>query len=161
MNETMINSIREAADNKSNELSEFFAEIQESVAPESIGLTLNTLFLADACESCFIDLERHKDFHGLDIADRHKRAAFLFKWLAKMRPINVSTYKKGPGKGKAIRINAYFALLSALGELKIDMRRFAPTKIAQHAIYAASYRDIHAESWALTFCLLEMAFPAS
>lgn len=161
MDSTTIKAIREAAGRKANELSEIFAEVQKSVAPESIALSMHSLFLADACEACFIDLERHKDFHRIDIADRHKRAAFIFKWLARIRPISVSAYKKGKGAGKAVHINAYFALLAALGELNVNMRKFAPTPIAQHIIYAASYREINAESWALTFCLLEMLFPAS
>lgn len=159
MDEAKIKSICRIAGKKAEDLSEFFADVQRSLVLKSIHTSLNPLFLMDACESCYIDLERHKDFHGLDIADRHKRAAFLFKWLARKRPINLSAYKQGPGAGLAIHVNAYFALMAALGELDINVHKFAPTKISQNIIYAASYRDINAESWALTFCLLEKVFP--
>lgn len=159
MDNNVIKTIRKAAKEKADDLQEFFYEVKKTLVPDGIGTTINTLFLTDACESYFIDLERHRDFHRLDIADRHKRAAFLFKWLARIRPINLSAYKQGPGAGKAIHVNAYFALMAALGELNVDVHKLAQTAAVQHFIYAASYRDIHAESWALTFCLLEMAFP--
>lgn len=146
---------------KALELSDFFDEVQESLRPEKIEVTLNTLFLSDACESCFIDMERHKSFHRIETPDRHKRAAFIFKWLARIRPINVAAFIRVRGNGKVARINAYFALLCALGELNVDMAAFSRTKVAMHIIYSAAYRDINPETWALVFCLLERQFPKS
>lgn len=161
MNGEVLEAIHEQARDKALDLSCFFSKLQESVAPENASLTLNMLFLLDACESSLIDLERHKEFHQIDLEDKHKRAAFLFKWLAHMRPVNVTGCPKGKGVGKIVRINAYFALLAALGELDVDMNSFAPSKIAQNMIYAGAYRDINPAIWALTFCLLEKTYPAT
>ena len=161
MDEATLKSIRKTAQENAFDLLKFFYEVRRSLEAQSIGASVNPLFLASACESCLIDLERHRDFHRLDIADRHKRAAFLFKWLSKMRPINLLAHRLGPGAGRAVHVNGYFALMAALGELEIDVHKFAPTPMVQHIVYAASYRDINAENWALTFCLLEMLFPAS
>lgn len=160
MDADAIEAIHEAARAQALDLSELFSLVQESVRPDKTELSLNMLFLLDACESSLIDLERHKEFHQIALEDRHKRAAFLFKWLAHMRPVNVAAYQQGKGVGKIVRINSYFALLAALGELDVDMDSFAPTKIAQNMIYAGAYRDIDPPVWALTFCLLEQTFPA-
>lgn len=159
MDEGIIKSIREVAQEKADDLLEFFYNVQKTLSPQKIAATINPLFLTNACISCFIDLERHSDFHKLEIADRHKKAAFLFKWLAKARPIALQAYKPGSGAGKAIHVNAYYG---GIGRLDIDVHEFAKdTKIVPHIIYAGAYRDINAESWALTFCLLEKTFPVS
>lgn len=159
MDENRFESIRQAAWKEALGLMDFFTQVNHTLARNRIAASINPLFLADACESCFIDLERHKDFHRLDIADRHKMAAFLFKWLAKARPIAISAYVTGPKADYALHINAYFALMAALGELNMDIHEFALTPVYQHMIYAASYRDINAQNWAITFCLLEASFP--
>lgn len=159
MNEETRKAIRKQAEEKAQDLREFFFEVKKNLSDQKIETAINPLFLTDACESTFIDLERHKDFHRLEIADRHKRGAFLFKWLSRIRPITLLAYKQGPGAGKAIHVNGWFALMAALGELNVDVHQFAYGKLSHHMIYTASYRDIHAESWALTFCLLESQFP--
>lgn len=156
-----IAAIREDAHKKALELLETFNEVKQSPMYRAYDLRLNMDFLVLACESCFIDIARHQDFHEISVPDNHKRAAFIFKWLSRTRPI----WASGPGEGKggAIRlhINSYFALLGALGELDVNMKVFAPSNIAQHIIYSGTYRDISAETWALIFCTLERLFPAN
>ena len=158
MDEERFKLIREAAEEEALDLMEFFTKVNRTLAKKKIAASINPLFLADACESCFIDLERHKDFHRLEIADRHKMAAFLFKWLAKVRPIAISAYEQGPNADYALHVNAYFALMVALGELNMDIHEFALTPVYKHMIYSASYRNINAQNWAITFCLLEASF---
>ena len=89
MDENRFKSIRKVPREEALDLMEFFTKVNHRLARNRITASINPPFLADACESCFIDLERHKDFHRLDIADRHKMADFLFKWLAKARPIAI------------------------------------------------------------------------
>lgn len=160
MDNEVFELIHTEARARANELSAFFSEIQKSVEPEKAVLRLNMLFLMDACESSLIDLERHKDFHRITLEDRHKRAGFLFKWLTHMRPVYVAALRQGPGVDKIARINAYFALLAALGELELDVAAFArEKKVVQNMLYAGTYRDINPTIWALNFCLLEKAYP--
>lgn len=159
MNGETCKAIRKQAEEKAEDLREFFFEVKKTLSDQKIETAINPLFLTDACESTFIDLERHRDFHRLEIADRHKRGAFLFKWLAKIRPITLLTYQHGSGAGKAIHVNGWFALMAALGELNANVYQFADSRLSQHMIYTATYRDIHAENWALTFYLLESQFP--
>jgi hypothetical protein len=45
--------------------------------------------LREAVESHFLDLERHKAFHEIEWANEYKRAAFICKWLTKLKPISV------------------------------------------------------------------------
>lgn len=161
MDEERFKLIRQRAWEEALTLLEFFTSMNGTLAQKKISASINPLYLADACESCFIDLERHKDFHRLDIADRHKMAAFLFKWLAKARPIAISAYVPGPNANYALHVNAYFALMAALGELNINIHEFAAAPVYQQMIYAASYREINAQNWAMTFCLLEASFSYS
>ena len=56
--------------------------------------------------------------------------------------------------------SGYFALLGALGELHVDMAAFSKSPEAKAILYTSLYRDILPESWAITFCLLEKAYPA-
>lgn len=158
MDANRLKSIRKTACEEALDLMEFFTVVHRTLAKHRINASINPLFLADACESCFIDLERHKDFHRLDIADRHKMAAFLFKWLAKVRPIAISSYVTDTNADYALHINSYFALMAALGELNMDIYDFESTPVYKHIIYAASYREINAQNWAITFCLLEASF---
>lgn len=146
MNEETRKAIRKQAEEKAEDLREFFFAVQKTLSVQKIETALNPLFLTDACESTFIDLERYRDFHRLEIADRHKRGAFLFKWLAKIRPITLLAYQQGPGAGKAIHVNGWFALMAALGELNANVFQFSNSKLSQHMIYTVTYRDIQAES---------------
>lgn len=140
-----MDKIRQLSREKFIAMLETYNKMQDSPLFQNHALTINTNFLAHACESCFVDLDRHKDFHGMDLPDNHKRAAFLFKWVSHMRTV----WATGPGSGIAraitLHVNSYYALLGALSELNVDMRTFAPSDVSQHIIYAATYRDLNPE----------------
>lgn len=55
--------------------------------------------------------------------------------------------------------NSYFAMLAALGELRVNMMDFAASPAAKSVMYTSMYRDILPESWGITFYLLEKAYP--
>ena len=59
-----------------------------------------------------------------------------------------------------MQANGYFALAAALGELRVNMWEFSASPEAKAILYTSTYRDILPESWAITFCLLEKAYPA-
>lgn len=121
-------------------------------------IALNLSALAHACVSCQIDMERSLPFHNIAIPSRYKQAAYIFKWVSRFRPISVAAAigKETPAELSA---NAWFALLSALGELKLDFAAFSDSSQIKECLYCSLYRDIDAPVWALGFSLLEMAFP--
>lgn len=124
-------------------------------------IVLSMPILYHACISYEFDLERWAPFHCITIPDNHKRAAFLFKWLSKLRPIKpLSGQHSSAATSWELQANAYFALAGALGELRVNMRNFAESPEAKAILYTSTYRDILPESWAITFCLLEKAYPA-
>lgn len=122
-------------------------------------IVLSMPVLFHACLSFEIDVERWVPFHCISIPDRHKRAAFIFKWLAKAQPIKLLSTIGAQATSWELGANAYFAILGALGELKVGMRTFAKSPEAKAIYYTAMYRDILPDSWAITFCLLEKAYP--
>ncbi len=122
-----------------------------------IVLCMPTLY--HACISCMIDLERWSPFHCITIPDNHKRAAFIFRWLSKLRPVQLLSCLGTECAKEELIAPAYFALLGALGELDINMDKFANSPETKAILYTSMYRDILPESWAITFCLLEKAYP--
>lgn len=116
--------------------------------------------LYHACISYEIDIERWKPFHDILIPDNHKRAAFIFKWLSKMQPIQLLSCIGTDAAPYELGANGYFAMLGALGELHVDMKEFSVSPEAKVIYYTAMYREIIPESWAIIFCLLEKAYPA-
>lgn len=123
-------------------------------------IVLSMPVLFQGCISYEIDMERWMQFHSISVPDKHKRAALIFKWLAKSQPIKLLTTYSVQATPFELGSNAYFAILGALGELDVNMNTFAVSPEAKAIYYSAMYRDISAESWAITFCLLEKAYPA-
>lgn len=123
-------------------------------------IVLSMPVLYHACISYELDLERWAPFHCITIPDNHKRAAFLFKWLSKLRPIKLLSGQHIAATPWELQANGYFAIAAALGELRVNMYKFAESPEAKAMLYTSTYRDILPESWAITFCLLEKAYPA-
>lgn len=121
-------------------------------------IALSLPLLMHACVSCELDIKRWLPFHNIKIPKSFKRAAFQFKWIAKMRPVRPvgATGTETPAE---MAVNSYFALLAALGALNIDMEKFADSEEIKELLYAATYREIQAANMAITFSLLEKAFP--
>lgn len=156
-----VERIRQLSEEKFIAMLATFNKIKKSPLFKNHELTLNPNFLVHACESCFVDLARHKDFHGMPLPDNHKRAAFLFKWVAAMRPLWATGKSSGMARAITLHANSYFALLGALAELNVDMTKFAPSEASQHVIYSATYRHLNPETWALLFFLIEQQFAKS
>ncbi|WP_448190136.1 hypothetical protein [Azospirillum sp. sgz301742] len=104
---------------------------------------MNKGLLAHAVESYFLDIQRLKTFHGLERANRFKRAGFSVKWLCRIRPIQV-----GPIGGltreaqrRAIVVNADFALTNALVFTRASRTRI-DRRLLHDILYSAHYRDV-------------------
>jgi hypothetical protein len=62
---------------------------ERSFSPEEVSqIYLNKHVLLHALESYYCDLYRLTIFRGIE-ADYHKQAAFLIKWIVKLRPVQI------------------------------------------------------------------------
>lgn len=105
-------------------------------------------------ESYFKDLDRKKAFHDITYADEHKRFGYMLKWIMRFRPIQLTTENAGI---KAILANEHFALTVGLRFLGIFPSALPP-ELYKCLIYSLRYRQIDANSWALSAYLLQEAY---
>lgn len=82
------------------------------------GAVLSTAVLDNLEHRYFIDLDGAKVLHGIEHADRHKRAAFTIKWIAQLRPIQVCAGTKA--SKEVLLINELFAMYAGLEHLDIS-----------------------------------------
>lgn len=114
---------------------------------------LNEDLLLQATISYYVDLYRVMGFHNIDEADNHKQAAYLFKWLTKLRPIKAVIDNAPELKYSETYANSFFAYLCA--KMYLDIGSLA-THEMQYVLYSASHRDIHPEEWAAIFYFMEV-----
>jgi hypothetical protein len=122
------------------------------------GLYMNYSCLSQAAISCSEDMLRIKSYQELEHGDRHKLAAYLFKWLSRMRPIKPVTDNNADLEEKYLFANAYFALSCAQSVLECS--DFGDEEI-KYIRYSSTFRDIHAREWSMIFYLLEKCYPAT
>ncbi len=112
----------------------------------------------------FEDLLRLQAYHPITKPTNYKYAAFVFKWVAKCRPIKPIADNIGKGEYDSkeyesiTKANSYFALFLAFGFLKLSINDLDPAVIKE-LVYTATFRDIHPEQLALTFEHIEKTYP--
>jgi hypothetical protein len=116
------------------------------------GIHLNVKLLRHAVESCFLDLERMKAFHGIDYADQHKRAAFAMHWITKTHPIQLAT--DANMTEALLVINEWFAIHAGLAHLDIDVSDISGPYL-RNLIYILHFRQPSPEILASAMYLLE------
>lgn len=79
---------------------------------------LNDFLLRETIESCYCDIYRLKFFRGIQQEDIHKQSAFLLKWIAKLRPIQIKEGCTDPSK-TVLLVNEIFAVCAAISLLGI------------------------------------------
>lgn len=117
------------------------------------GIYLNLAILENAVEHYFRDVSETKAKHGIDNADRHKRASFTLKWLSRLRPVQI---ERGVlvSKTEHLLINEIFAVFAALEHLDVSFHD-VDAKWLFNMIYTLRYRDLNAEAMASEMYLLE------
>lgn len=146
------------ANSLTKECTGLFNIMKSSPPFQGRGVFLNKIILAHACVSAVIDIDRHIIFHDIKIADNHKRAAYLFAWISRFRPVK----PENDHAELAIHelcANAYFALHCSLRYLKIDYEKLISSPEFNYIVYSSIYRDIQPEIWGIIFCLLEKQYP--
>ena len=113
---------------------------------------INVKLLRHVVESYFFDLERMKVFHGIDLADQHKRAAFTMIWITKLHPVQLHT--NANMTEALLVINEWFAIHAGLAHLDINVSDISRGYI-RNLLYILHYRQPSPEILASAMYLLE------
>ncbi|MDR0868218.1 MAG: hypothetical protein LBP75_07060 [Planctomycetota bacterium] len=97
------------------------------------GVRLNQYVLAEAVEHYFCDIYRLKFFRPVEHADNHKKAAYTMKWLAKIRPIQITAHDARLDR-QTLLANDFFAVYCGYALLEIDL-----PKICQNSEWFVRY----------------------
>lgn len=132
-----------------------FSTFMKSAQWDVSGLTLNIGILHHVAVSFWHDIIRLQAYHPIEIPDHHKKAAFLFKWISKFKPVQVANlYDKNPETSKIyMRINELFSFFCVWPLLNCG--KTPDQTVFDAIIYSATFRDIIPEQWSILFCLLE------
>lgn len=114
---------------------------------------LSSDLLRIAIENYWIDLDRHKEFHQIQFANGHKKAAYTLKWLSKARPIQfIADFHLSKIELKINELFAVKAALSHLNKLKINN---LSVHYFDYLVYQASFRNIDAVDLSANMYLLD------
>ena len=107
-----------------------------------VEISMNLYFLTEAIQNARIDLGRWVDFHLPDddgrLPDNHKYAAFVSRWIAKLRPVQViDRGLEGDFPEYLYKLNAAFAVHVFRSYLTAPI----PDSMAKELIYRFQFRD--------------------
>ena len=117
---------------------------------------LSNSLLTRACLGCILELEHMDPAPLFPAKKRHIRAACLFRWLSRVRPVQIPRKRATADEMEA---NALFALVGALSELQMGEVAFIQSDWLWACLKVSAYGDIHPESWAIFFGVLEERYP--
>lgn len=118
---------------------------------------LDRIVLERLVVSFLIDIIRLQTYHKINAPDRHKYAAFIFKWVSKCRPIkalNENDYNNDD-ISPYLQANAHYAFACAFSFL--ENCKTPTNKEYESIIYTACFRDIYPEQWSILFHFMEKA----
>ena len=129
-----------------------YAQYFKRLAPD---IELNKKILYEAFGSAYCDMYRLTVFRGIRNADTHKKAAFLTKWIAKLRPIQIHHYTNA----QVQYVNELFAVTVAMTVMGIPPTKVLDSghlkKYADNLIYLLHYHACAPEQLASELFLLE------
>ena len=133
----------------------YYKEFIGSPCFSGMRVVLSPADLLEATTAYAIDLLRIVAFHPINEIDNHKLAAYLFKWLCKLRPVRLVVDATGKFENRELYANACFSFLCA--KRYLDIGNFLPKNELEYILYSATHRDIHPEEWAGMFYFMEVA----
>jgi hypothetical protein len=125
------------------------------IQPNCPNTFLQKFILRNAVESYFCDLQHSKDFHDIELADRHKVAAFTIKWIVKSRPIQLNE-AASPGGPYILLVNEIFALMAGLIHLSANIEQLS-SPIFRSLLYTLHNRTVDAETLSAMMYTIECA----
>jgi len=116
------------------------------------GIYLSRKILRHSVVSYFRDLDRMKDFHKINFADQHKRAAFTMLWIVRTHPVQLHT---DANMSEALLvINEYFAVHAGIAHLNITPSDISK-KYLRNLVYNLHFRPVSGELLTSLCYLLE------
>ena len=129
-----------------------YGQYFKRLAPD---IELNKKILYEAFGSAYCDMYRLTVFRGIRHADVHKKAAFLIKWIAKLRPIHIHRCTNAPIQ----YVNELFAVTVAMTVMGIPPNQVLDSvplkKYADNLVYLLHYHACSPEQLASELFLLE------
>lgn len=139
-------------------ISDTFNDLKSSLRIGN-GLQLCDSTLLLAVRSYFYDVLRYKYFHNTPLIDGNKQAAFLVKWILKMRPVHI-----GKGHKPTTLIehfgNEVLALKLALMLIRVSEKQICDDLFSL-IIYTFKFRKIHEDLLILWFTTLSLTLGQS
>lgn len=130
---------------------------KDTIEPNWAGIKLNRGILLHCIQSYFLDLLRTKIFHEIKLADEHKIAGFLMKWISKLKPIQVLNNDPKEITKKEILVNEFFAIYAGFNVFsKISFKKIS-TKFALNLLYTLHFRSSDGMIFSSLMYLLEKA----
>lgn len=122
--------------------------------------------LMGAVESYYNDIQRLKNFHQMETADRFKVAGYTMRWLMQTCPVHLEEKRKEEdivflGKkedSRLLTVNADFAFTVGSNMAGADPVKAEP-KMVNAVIYTLHYRDIEPGMTALFMELFARVWP--
>jgi hypothetical protein len=116
---------------------------------------LNESILFQVVVSYFQDIDRFKEYTGAKFANSHKQAAYTFKWISKLRPVQIQG--KPNQDIKELMFNSIFAIYASLSFLSPLVLANISDEYFGQLLYFSTYRNISGRHLSSTFYLLEQA----
>ena len=79
----------EAIGKRAKFLVDIAERVEKDFIPPELEIQCCPCILLNVVSSYFYDKERHNDFHGSNQPNAFKKAAFLCKWISKLKPFRV------------------------------------------------------------------------
>lgn len=155
----IITNLREDKEKaRFDSLCEAYADFESSLGDDLRESIFLSKYMLRYAVNCYFDsIYRYKIFAKTARADSHKQAAYQFKWIAKIKPIQIrqEMEKVVPGVNM---VNAYFATHVALTFLesaeKVDLMGHCEQAIYDNLVYQAQYRHVSGRALAAELCAL-------
>lgn len=125
------------------------------IQPKCPNTFLQKFILRNTVESYFCDLQHSKDFHNIELADRHKIAAFTIKWIVKSRPIQLLETANPSGR-YILLVNEIFALMAGLIHLSASIDELSDPMF-RSLLYTLHNRTFDAEFMSAMMYTIECA----
>jgi hypothetical protein len=116
-------------------------------------LCMQKVLLAVRCY--FRHIEHMKTFHGIKIADRHKRAAFTMFWIAQVHPIQI--YQRAKITQQELIMNELLAVHAGIFHLNLPSGLTYSGGCLRNLVHTLLHRNASPEILASTMYLFECA----
>ena len=109
-------------------------------SPDFGHLRMNRAILCIVVKSYFVDVDRHKSYHGSPRVDKFKQAGFMIKWIAKLRPVQFDCDDAETTR-ELLYINEIFAVRAGLAFMQRSPEE-VPDEIYADLLYTLHYRHV-------------------